>query len=92
MSTCGLVPVFYGRFRTWPQWNAAQSAAQCRTVRSVYLVAECGRVERLIRMADETTPDDEYEIIECAHRIDESRDLPVCASRGRFVGGVWRSA
>jgi len=30
--------------------------------------------------------------IGCAHRIDESRDLPACASRGRFVGGVWRSA
>ena len=28
----------------------------------------------------------------CAHRLDESRDLPACASRGRFVGGVWRSA
>ena len=28
----------------------------------------------------------------CAHRFDETLDLPACASRGRFVGGVWRSA
>ena len=28
----------------------------------------------------------------CDHRLDETRDLPACASRGRFVGGVWRSA
>jgi hypothetical protein len=29
---------------------------------------------------------------DCAHRLDESRELPVCASRGWFAGGVWRSA
>lgn len=30
--------------------------------------------------------------LECDHRLDESRDLPACQSRGMFVRGVWRRA